>query len=344
MRSRLWLPILVVWATACTRDRPVTTGFYHWKTRFAPDSVETLFLKQTAARTLYLRIFDVDWDFQHHRPIPKAILQTSGNFPADVRIIPTVFITNRCLRHTTRPDSMAIKIITLARDVLGADLAHRFPVLQLDADWSGSTRDTYFRLIRAIRRLGNFERISVTIRLHQYKYPEKTGVPPADEGILMCYNTGNIEDPDETNSIATPSTVKAYLNGPAPYPIPLGVALPLYRWTVIYRDGRLFKIVSNPDTSWTADSSHFGALGAHRYVVVHNTFFFGHFLYTDDLLRIEQVPADSLREMLQMLRQKQYFREVVWYHLDRAQLAAWTPDLLNDLANAPTSGHKTPPY
>jgi hypothetical protein len=60
----------------------------------------------------------------------------------------------------------------------------------------------------------------------------------------MLYNTGDIDTPDETNSIFKPEDAKKYLKGaPASYPLPLDVALPAFSWTLVFRDGELWKIL-----------------------------------------------------------------------------------------------------
>ena len=59
--------------------------------------------------------------------------------------------------------------------------------IQIDCDWTKSTKDKYFYLLKKIKELSKKE-ISCTLRLYPYKYPEIMGVPPVDKAMLMCYN------------------------------------------------------------------------------------------------------------------------------------------------------------
>ncbi len=75
--------------------------------------------------------------------------------------------------------------------------------------------------------------LSATIRLHQVKYFETTGVPPVKSGMLMFYNTGDLENPSEENSILNIETAELYLSGLEDYPMQLDIVLPLFSWAVV---------------------------------------------------------------------------------------------------------------
>jgi hypothetical protein len=116
--------------------------------------------------------------------------------------------------------------------------------VQLDCDWTISTRVVYFHFLAALRaRLPQGVALSATLRLHQYRYPDRTGIPPVDRVMLMFYNMGQLDDPDEPNSILNLAAAQPYLDGAPPYPVPLDVALPVFRWGVLYRDGRMTKLI-----------------------------------------------------------------------------------------------------
>ena len=58
-----------------------------------------------------------------------------------------------------------------------------FKEVQFDCDWTESTRVQYFAFLRESRKLFSGWRVSSTVRLYQYKYPEKAGVPPIERGM-----------------------------------------------------------------------------------------------------------------------------------------------------------------
>ena len=320
--KKIWLGLLVfaLWLSACAKKQTTPkVGFYYWKTQFNLGQPEITALDSLHAQSLYVRIFDVDWDFNRHQAIPKGAQTNHPVFPQAIQPVPTIYITNRTLTHTKSIDSLAQKIIDYTQDIL-----KKWPTpptkLQLDNDWTPSTKAKYFQLIRYIKSKANFETLSTTIRLHQYKYPKQTGIPPADEGILMCYNTGDITDWNTQNSIATPKDVQKYIQHAKAYPLDLGVALPIFSWTVIFRDSSFFKIVTDDNLSWQQDTIHYRRLSPTRFVVQAGTFLKGHYLYKGDLLRYESVKQADLLSMAQSLSEKQAFSEILFYHLDSANL------------------------
>ena len=64
----------------------------------------------------------------------------------------------------------------------------------MDCDWTASSREGYFRALRelsdSLHRRG--ESLHATLRLHQYRSPRATGIPPADRLTLMAYNMGPV--------------------------------------------------------------------------------------------------------------------------------------------------------
>ena len=71
-------------------------------------------------KKLYVKFFDVDWDFNQKEPIAKASLIKKDHFPKDFIITPTVFITNRTLIHLPKDKiaDLADKIIQKVNELL----------------------------------------------------------------------------------------------------------------------------------------------------------------------------------------------------------------------------------
>jgi hypothetical protein len=185
-------------------------------------------------------------------------------------------------------------------------------------------------------------RISATIRLHQYKFPGETGVPPVHRGMLMLYNTGDLDNPDAPNSIFTPEAARAYLDGaPKPYPQPLDVALPVYTWALAYRDGAFWKILNNPDTRELADTARFEALPAlqphtERFRVKRGTFLAEQYLRPGDLLRLETVNATLLSEALKLLPDIGLAPDatLAFFHLDSSAVERFPTAILQNLCDS----------
>ncbi len=221
-------------------------AFFHWKNRLALTPAEVALLDSTGCRTLYVKFLDVAREAGG--PIrPYALLEVADTAGLSGRcVVPCVFLTNSVFVGLS-----AAEVEALAQKVSQAlaDVGRQFPQpvfseVQLDCDWTERTRQPFFLFLKKLKPLLPPQtRLSATIRLHQYKFPNRTGVPPVERGLLMLYNTGDIQDPDEDNSIFSPEDALRYVEGaPARYPLPLDVALPAFGWTLVYRDGHLWKI------------------------------------------------------------------------------------------------------
>jgi hypothetical protein len=101
----------------------------------------------------------------------------------------------------------------------------------LDCDWSAKTKAKFFRLTRIMNDSLDVP-LTATIRLHQYANPKGTGVPPADRGMLMPYNVGQITAQGDGNSIFDLSIAEPYFTSSSPYPLPLDIGLPAFSWGV----------------------------------------------------------------------------------------------------------------
>ena len=78
--------------------------------------------------------------------------------------------------------------------------------------------------------------------MHQIKYPEKTGIPNVDKGVLMYYNMGVI-NAGEHNSIYSQKIAKNYINSSHNYKLPLNIALPVFSWGVHIRNNQVTNII-----------------------------------------------------------------------------------------------------
>ncbi len=221
-------------------------AFFHWKNRLALTPAEVALLDSVGCRVLYVKFLDIVREAGG--PIrPYALLQVVDTAGLSGRqIVPCVFLTNSVFVGLS-----AVEVEALAQKVALAlaDVGRQFPEpifseVQLDCDWTGRTRQPFFLFIKKLRPLlPPRTHLSATIRLHQYKFPNRTGVPPVERGLLMLYNTGDIQSLEEDNSIFSSKDALRYIEGaPVRYPLPLDVALPAFGWTLVYRDGHLWKI------------------------------------------------------------------------------------------------------
>lgn len=323
-------------ACGCARkpEREVQAAFYHWKTNFQPSPESRNALEKLDVNRIYVKYFDVDWSAEQARAVPMAKVQWDSLPGADMEIVPTIYVTNRTWERMAPADCD-----TLAEMVL--DLIerlhppHMHPVreLQIDADWSRRTRDTYFLFLRQLRSraAATGMKVSVTLRLHQIKYRDRSGIPPVDRCMVMLYNTGDLDDPKEQNSILAIEDLRAYLDGMRPYPLPLDVALPLFQWGVLQRAGRPIRLLNQLDVQELTADPRRQKTGPASVKVTESHYLRGHYLYPGDILRVESISPAQLLECVQytsqVLRPQPFF--ISFYHLDNRCLASYDTSTLD---------------
>jgi hypothetical protein len=304
-------------------------SYYHWKSEYRPTEAERQYLVSLGVRKQYVRYFDVDWE---GAPIPVGEL-TWGESPDVEELVPCVFITNRCMGQVgaAEVEALSARIYEKIREISGEAVWAKVEEVQLDCDWTDGTRAIYFRLLQS---LGNRLRaegrlISATIRLDQYRYPDLRGVPPVDRGMLMCYNTGDVGEWAEENSILDVGLVSAYLSGTVGYQIPLDVAMPVFRWVLVYRDDRLVRLMHGIGEENLVDEAKFERTGTGRYEVRAGTYLEGVYLYEGDRLRVEGVSLEEL-EALAGILQRVLGRgmTVSLYHLEEGVIGRYRKEQL----------------
>ena len=285
------------------------------------DSLEKDYLKQLNSNKIYLRFFDIDWNSSKKQAVPLA--ETSftdyNTSSLSLTIVPTIFITNRTMINISYDDIKVLgdRIIQKIRQKCELISIHNLQEIQLDCDWSSKSQLNYFHLLDYLKKQYKLK-VSTTVRLHQYKYPDKTGTPPADQGVLMIYNMGDIRDATEQNSILNLKAASAYLNHTSNYPIPLQVALPLFSWGVLRRQGKVIDLIPEINPNALQNSSKLQHLEGNNFEVQSNHYFQSVLLYKGDKIRIEQVSQEDLEEVSRLIRKNMAYDslEIYFYHLN----------------------------
>jgi hypothetical protein len=284
-------------ASARSADAPPSQrAFYYWRTTFRLSPAEQRALGELGVSRLYLRVFDVEWNAVESAPsmIGKVVPASDARVPAGIEVVPVVFLRDEVFRRSARTTG------TLARDVWAEVLrrAELFGVtpreLQLDCDWTDTTRDAFFAFLAALRATAKIP-LGATIRLHQIKYRERTGVPPVERGMLMFYNMGKFSADPEARAIFDPASAARYLARVAEYPLALDVALPIWSWTVHLRDDRVEGLLQSTDPDELAAQPFLTRAAPDRYVAIRSAFLHGTMIREGDVLKIEVTgPAEAL--------------------------------------------------
>jgi hypothetical protein len=295
-----WLVLLTLLAVGCSSPShaqegpPAERAFYYWRTTFALSARERAALAEAHVAKLYVRVFDIGWNATEGRPELLGKLAASEPAPAGLEVVPVVFIKQEVFAKLEAAGRQELARTTWAeveRRVKPLGGAPR--ELQLDCDWTDSTRDRFFAYIRDVRAASHVK-LSATIRLHQVKYRERTGVPPVDRGMLMFYNMGTFSSAVGTRAIFDANTAAKYLARIAEYPLALDLALPVWSWTVQVRDDAVVNLLQSTDPDELPKLDFLDSAGADRFVATRNAFLHGAMIREGDILKIERMtPADT---------------------------------------------------
>ena len=326
----LGLMVAVAYLMACNINNDkknsltITPAFYHWKTTFNPTGFEKNVLQQNKVEHLYLRFFDVSWDDTYQQPTPIAQLRFGDTSLKENRlqIIPTVFITNECIRNI-KPEQcklLAHNIVKLISSISASNGIDSIKEVQMDCDWTASTKEKYFSLLTELQKIDTVHLYSATIRLFQIKYAAEAGVPPVKKGLLMCYNMGNLKSMATQNSILDVGEVKKYISALNKYSLPLDIALPLFQWYVLFRQGAYAGLVQN--ISAKEFQSFSKPISSNRIEIIADTVFKNTTFKKGDMLRLEECSFNNIMKTADVLKQKlkNENRRLVLYHLDSITL------------------------
>lgn len=313
-------------------------AMYYWQTTMNFDKTDDSIANNLKLKTIYIRYFDIDWSPGYKSGIPVGVLDSDSwkntAYLKDKNIIPTVFITNRTFKNLddkgiqTLAENTVKKIDQIsdrleswyvgsvvnyddfednyegyekARKAAEVKFKTMISEVQIDCDWTASTRDKFFSFLKILKpKLAN-KTLSCTVRLHQYKDRKLMGIPPVERGLLMCYNVGNVRKFDTKNSILEAEIVKQYLKGDA-YPIKLDIGLPMFSWAAWYRGTEFKGIVSNWNELDVADKSLYRFTKDNRYLVSRDTAIGDNYLREGDLLRWDNSSKAEIDETISLLK------------------------------------------
>ncbi len=333
----------------CTKKKEnLPISFYFWQTTYKKNTPNPQdFLKKLNKNTnkntnknptLFVRLFDVDFNPESGSAEPVGILQDDilkniSFLPKKTHIAPVVFITNQTM-HALKKDDVAILANRIWKKVVFLVKDFTFSTFQIDCDWNESTKANFFHFLNTLQTLSNKQsiEISVTIRLHQIKFYKKTGIPPVKIGTLMAYNMGNVRALDTENSILDTKILPNYLAGLPNYPLTLDLALPLFSWIVVQRQGKVIKLLPQEDFNFKKHKF----LKENFYEVTESQYVNGYYLYKNDILKLETTSKENLANVAEILQQytpKNRFKKVVFYHFEKNILEKFDIKFLQDISS-----------
>ena len=304
--------------------------FYYWKTSIDSKAIEPLKhirIKlenpNLSLTPLYLHFFDVVT--QNHNALPAGVLQIQDSCLQGMNIVPVVYIKNEVFLHTPK-DSLATLADLVSQKLLNILQRHNIKTpteFQLDCDWTEKTQSSYFQFIRLYKqtltkKLQNNILLSCTIRLYPMKYTKKMGVPPVDSGVLMCYNLKNPTILHPTNSILSVDEAKGYLPALKSYPLQLDLALPIFSWVTVFRNGKFLKLMNGVSVATLRQQNYLTANANDFFTVKKPVSLMGTALQVGDILKIEAPSPQTIRQVHELVNE--YLpnppQRVIYFHFD----------------------------
>ncbi len=321
--------------SSCNTKQPTTStshtigpSFYHWKQTFKLQQSDKEAIVNLGLKNLYVRFFDIIWQ-PPTGAIPTAIIDFQSQVPDlsqpegdSLGLIPCIYIENKVfqqLKENKDIEDLAEKAAKKIQFILKKTDKTNIEEIQLDCDWTASTRQAYFHFLAQFRK--HFDAhisLSATIRLHQIKYAEKTGVPPIDKGMLMYYNMGKIKEANTRNSILDNQIGRQYISSKTRYDLPLDVALPIFEWGVWFHGGKFSGIFNDLNEARLKEMGDFKEVKKDVYMLQQDTVAGNRYLRKGDVIRLEGIEESTLKEAAAICRQvvNSESLNVAFYHWD----------------------------
>lgn len=251
MRKGLFLIVVLgAWALGCTpRTTVVVPAAFHWRNSDPLNRDDRAAISANGLHRVYFKMLDIGWNPANGaHPVSSVKVPYEwrnyagrvGEWTDTVEFVPSIYITNSTFGEIgdAEVDQLAANLLRKLRK----ECRDKIHGVLLDCDWDAKTRDRFFRLARVMNDSLDVPLIA-TIRLHQFAHPAKTGVPPADRGMLMVYNVGKVNAPGTANSIFSKTEAEPYFRASKLYPLPLDIALPAFSWGAQFRKGHFMGIL-----------------------------------------------------------------------------------------------------
>ena len=313
--------------TSCKRQHHIVTpAFFYWKTVYHLGTAEKQALNELHCKKIYIRYFDVDVNVEG-TILPNAIIRFTQKLDSSFEFVPTIFLTQRALSVIKLSDSLifAKKLVTLIASIDTLALLHPHEI-QIDCDWTSKNKELYFSLLRCIKAQLYLKDklLSCTLRMHQAKFTGSSGIPPVDRALLMCYNMGNIKQPDNHNSILDADLAIEYLKSIAHYPLNLDIGLPIFQWCVLFRNNKFDGIVRDLEPLSLKNNENFSRHGntfyCNRDTLLHN-----YYIHKGDKIRAEMPNLQEIDKLAKFASQQDNSRSlnIVFFHLDSLNLSKY---------------------
>ena len=285
---------------------------------------------------MYVRFFDVV--SERDSLIPNATIVFSEHPDTNIEIIPVIFITEGCLYKDI--NGISQKLVDRITKMCNTNNLKSPKEIQIDCDYTLRSRKRYDDFLTHLRlslKRSTIKQISVTIRLHQLSMPIPKDVY---YGVLMMYNTGDVNDYQCKNPILSFDDVKPYLRYIHDYQLPLCTAYPCFKWQLLFR-GNQFKAILHEEN--LSDSTIYKHVTKDKFLIVSSRdlpSFIGENSYTiqinaGDTLFIKECPSEEILKVKNALEKKRrgINSQVILYDLNEENIKRYNPNVYEKILN-----------
>lgn len=311
-------------------------AFYFWENnRTSLSKFEINELEELKTNKLYVKFFEVEKNEIHGIiPSAKSELRLSRKELDQIEIIPTVYIRNSVFKNTSKKEliDLSENIYSLIKKKYTESFQfskNTLKELQIDCDWTESSKENYFYFLKQLDKV-SLAKISATLRLYAYKFPEKMGVLPVDRVMLMCYNLLSPLEAGNRNSILELEELKKYLIGAKKYPLPLDVALPIYSAIHIYQNNKFRGMLYGENRKLVKRTKSTKGLW---HTIKKDTLVNQIFIRKGDKIKFEFNSPNKIKKAIDIIKSNVIFEgqtTIVLYHLQETELKQYSNE---ELAN-----------
>lgn len=317
---RIFLVIsFVIFFVSCSHEHTNTQkAFYYWKTNYKFNTKDRELAEKMKVDKFYLRFFDIKWNSDRNQAIPVGELTINNNAIYPKNYVPCVFITNDVMIKSSKDELKSIakklvdkinymaKKINLLQENNKVENKKFYKELQIDCDWSIKSKENYFYFLKKLKKIVENKEISVTLRLWQLKHKQKSGIPPVDRVMLMCYSTGNPKNYKIDNSLASYNEIEKYVKGQS-YDLPTDIALPIYSWAVLFRNRSFKSIIRSLNfDNVKSDTALFAHIHKNRYFFKKDTVMFDNYIRYGDEIRLESFDKTEMNKLINLLHKENF--------------------------------------
>ena len=146
----------------------------------------------------------------------------------------------------------------------------------------------------------------------------------------MYYNMGDYSEDGLANSILSNKEGVKYLVKANEYPLSLDMALPVYLWSVVFRNKIPVDILHKTGSAQMDSLKELKQFRKDLYYVQSPLYFHGSYLQPGDLIKCEMVSGSELKRSAEILSQnfKKENRSIVYFELDEKYLQNFSPEEL----------------